>query len=374
MQAAVAVLERVDEDEREGDGRGVRDRRHRRARPAHPPVGLGQPRHQTADVAGLGRHEVDALLRPAHALADVVLHGAEARLGVPRVDDAVLQGGQRRLIEAPGIAAAGAGERGGEPLEPARRRALRLDGERRLRLLQVQVRCRPPQQGRRERRGDPAAPLVEPVPLERGERFRAADDGAERPRAGEVVVDPVPGRAGGGGGVVRAGVECVDVPAGGRVGQVERPAGQQLVEEPRPPGVAAGRPGTHHRRDVVRLHGPEERGEDAEVDAVVLEGEGQVAGERRAGVVPRRVEVADDAPAEAALGRRPPRPAGGDLRLVPRRADAQAVLAGEPQVAGRLARRVAALRNRHAARISVTTAAAPRKTITRSARRQSPRP
>ena len=68
-----------------------------------------------------------------------------------------------------------------------------------------------------------------------------------------------------------------------QVGQVELRAGQPLVEKPDAARVAAGRRGADEGLDWSGPDGEEQPLEDGQVEAFVLEGEGQMAFERCGG-------------------------------------------------------------------------------------------
>ena len=75
------------------------------------------------------------------------------------------------------------------------------------------------------------------------------------------------------------------------VGQIELCPEQPFIEEPGPARVAPCRGGADHRFDGRGAGGAEEGLQDAEIDAFILEGEGQMALKIRFGGVPRRVNA-----------------------------------------------------------------------------------
>ena len=89
VDAAVAVLERMEEHECVGDGRGV-DHGMDGAR-LQAPVGGDQPFHEALQGGRFRAYEVDDLSIDAHGLAHVVLRLAVAGIAKTRIDDSVLQ-------------------------------------------------------------------------------------------------------------------------------------------------------------------------------------------------------------------------------------------------------------------------------------------
>jgi hypothetical protein len=88
MDPADPVLERMQKNETVSNGGGVNDGRDTSL--YHLLVGGHQTFHQAGEVFGLRGREVHLLLLPGNGLADVILTGAIARGGEPRIDDAVL--------------------------------------------------------------------------------------------------------------------------------------------------------------------------------------------------------------------------------------------------------------------------------------------
>src|SRR5690606_23676299 len=138
------------------------------------------------------------------------------------------------------------------------------------------------------------------VRLERG---RAPDQGAEAPVAGEVVVDAVAdGDIPAAKRVLERGIDRGHRRDLRRVGHVQRPPGEPLVQEPDSPRV---RPRRRRPDELLDLPGGdrlEQFTENAEVDALALERELQMAAERVLGRAARLEEL----------------PFGGRARPIPR--------------------------------------------------------
>ena len=92
-------------------------------------------------------------------------------------------------------------------------------------------------------------------------------------------------------GPLLLGIEDVRVGARFGIGHIELLAEQPFVEEPEPPHVGADRLCPHERYDFGRVDVFEETLEDAEVKALILEGEDQMPFKTGVRLVPRRIDT-----------------------------------------------------------------------------------
>ena len=139
-------------------------------------------------------------------------------------------------------------------------------------LLRVEVVECPLQKTARDTRDQAAAAVIEPGGRRRCERGRAANEGTEVGRARQVVVDPLAGdEPPSCGQVALVGRHEIDVTAARQVGKRQPPTSQRFVEEPEPPPVDAVGGGSHESGDRGGIEGREDRGQEGEARAVILE-------------------------------------------------------------------------------------------------------
>ena len=130
--------------------------------------------------------------------------------------------------------------------------------------------------------------------LEAAQLVRAPDCRAEPGITQQVVVDALTTNpAGRGHGVVLTRIEQIDVISLLQVVQGKGRAGQELVQEPQPPGVFPGGLGTEVGLELVPWNHAEQACEDREVRAVVLEREFEMIAEAFPRPVPGRVDLLD---------------------------------------------------------------------------------
>ena len=293
VNAAIAVLEGMEKDECVGDGGGMHDGVD--IARFHALVGIEQPGHERVQGIRLGADEVDGYPVEAHRLADVVLGLSVARIAKARVHDSVLkvdQGVPWAMVLLLGVL-----QQRDEPLGSSGIEFDMLDRERGLGFLFVQVAERPREQSLRIAGSDFAASSRQVSGFIGVEFLRAANRRAVPEIAQQVVVDPLaPHAATRRCRVVSGRVEQVHVTAARReVVEREPAAGQELVQIPRPAHVYAHGLRAHIGKHVGLRNRVEERGEDAEIRAVVLERELQLIAEPIPGPVCGRVFVGDRA-------------------------------------------------------------------------------
>ena len=163
--------------------------------------------------------------------------------------------------------------RASPPLQPASRRLFTLDLEAGAAVRQQEkTSC-----ARNHVRAGAANDLVrlgsERARAEVYKRLRPANDRAEGRRAEQVIAYLVttgePRRR----GEIKAVVQKIGETCLRRVGNVERPASEELIEEPGAPVGCAGRSAAHVRGDGIRRDGFEEAFQDEQVEVFMAQRE-----------------------------------------------------------------------------------------------------
>ncbi|WP_315768906.1 MULTISPECIES: hypothetical protein [unclassified Bradyrhizobium] len=113
------------------------------------------------------------------------------------------------------------------------------------------------------------------------ERLRLEDKRTEVWCAWQVVADAVPRRILPGASVLEFGIHSIDIGDLVRRRQIELALQQPFIEKPVATGVEPGWLLLHKLRDLVVLRSKEEPLQDGEVEAFVLECEGEMSLKRR---------------------------------------------------------------------------------------------
>ena len=269
VDTAVPVRERVDEDEGEGGDR----RRHdggdaafddapRRGRPVI---------HEARHVLGPRADEMHLLAVSADGRADEILETAPVGRRIAAIDDIALQANRGGLVGRVEIRRRP--QRGYEPLGARGGRGLVLDGERGARLLRVEIADGPGENGGIVVFDERARLLVHAQAHRRRQPRRAPDRRTQAGAAEQVVGDAVAPRVAVLGDDVPVRIQGLDVVAGARILEVQRPAGDHLVGEPRPPaeGARGFRPDPGH--DLGGCDRLEGGGQHAEIEGLVAQRE-----------------------------------------------------------------------------------------------------
>ena len=210
-------------------------------------------------------------------------------LRVSRLHDGAVQANERGLVRR--VEGGGVRECRNELLGPPGVRSLTLQREGRARFLRVQVVHRPRQHGRAAGLREGAS-LVAETRVHRGLQLRGQPHGrAECRPAEQVVRDPMAPGIAAFGDHVPEGIKHAHVVSGTRVFQIQRPAGEDLVEEPCPPAEGARGLRSHPVLDHGGFDFPEGRDQDTQIECLVAERETQVGDDRVVRCVSHRIEL-----------------------------------------------------------------------------------
>ena len=272
VQAAVAVLERMNIDKAEGQ-RGGRHNRvdfERRA--------TVERRHAGDQRRQIFRPGAD-MVRQRHAGVAIMLADKPALLPQTQFDEARIADDDalqtQKLVQidrtvsrlADGAAPA---------LDAVLRRALSLNGVAGPGIFQEQESSGAGEQVARHLGHDG---LRAPRQIHRGkrlQRFGAKDQRTERRRAGQVIADAVAWRILAVDSPLLPGVNHPHIRADIEIGQVEPRAGQPLVQEPDAAGITPGPLRPHQLFNGAGAGRAKQTVQDREIEALVFEGEGQV--------------------------------------------------------------------------------------------------
>ncbi len=328
VNAAIAVLKGMHEDQAVPDDRRVDDGMNGRVGTPHSRVRGDHAFHQRGEVTRLGGDEMDALALPRDRFTDVVLVRPVVLVAEALVNRTVLEVDQRLFLKE--VIPLGELEERDEALGAIGAGFDVFDLEGRLRFLRVEVCERAFQKLVRIALDDFPAPLGEVGALKRREPPGPPDDGTEIGVAQEVVADPLAGDRAPGRGVVFVGLEKIDVVSDGDVSNRQSLTGQQFVQVPDAACVFPVRLGADVCSNVVLRGDGEELGEDKQVGAVVLEGKLQVIAKRVAWPILCGVNLLDQT-----AGQLDPASASGrDCGRVPVGDDGKTILVDELEVTG----------------------------------------
>ena len=183
--------------------------------------------------------------------------------------------------------------RAAPPLQPAARRLFAFDLEAGAAVREQKETGRARDHVRAGASNDLVRLGSERARAEVGERLRPANDRAEGRRAEQVIAHLVttgqPRRC----REIKAVVQQIGETRLRRIGNVERPAGEEFIEEPGAPVGCAGRGAAHECGDGILRDGLEEPFQDEQVEVFMAQRESHLVAEGLAGPV----SLVEDVPA-----------------------------------------------------------------------------